>query len=78
MPIKGQLFKHNSSMSAQSFVFKDKDGSTRTLTAAWVGGCDGGRSAVRELVTPWVRSRLTRAEGKLWMAALMSLRKARR
>ena len=30
-------------------VLKQPDGSTRELTAAWVGGCDGSRSPVREL-----------------------------
>ena len=30
-------------------TLKQPDGSTRKLTAAWVAGCDGGRSAVREL-----------------------------
>ncbi len=28
---------------------QDPDGSTRTITAAYVAGCDGGRSAVREM-----------------------------
>ena len=28
---------------------KQPDGTTREVTAAWVGGCDGARSAVREL-----------------------------
>ena len=30
-------------------TLKQPDGSTRKLTATWVAGCDGGRSAVREL-----------------------------
>jgi 2-polyprenyl-6-methoxyphenol hydroxylase-like FAD-dependent oxidoreductase len=30
-------------------TIKDPDGSTRTITAAYVAGCDGGRSAVREM-----------------------------
>jgi 2-polyprenyl-6-methoxyphenol hydroxylase-like FAD-dependent oxidoreductase len=30
-------------------TLKDLDGSTRTITAAYVAGCDGGRSAVREM-----------------------------
>ena len=30
-------------------TLKQPDGATRTVTAAWVGGCDGARSAVREL-----------------------------
>jgi 2-polyprenyl-6-methoxyphenol hydroxylase-like FAD-dependent oxidoreductase len=30
-------------------TLKQPDGSTRKLTAAWVAGCDGGHSAVREL-----------------------------
>ena len=30
-------------------VLKQPDGTTRELTAAWVAGCDGARSAVREL-----------------------------
>ena len=30
-------------------TLKQPDGSTRKFTAAWVAGCDGGRSAVREL-----------------------------
>ncbi len=30
-------------------TLKQPDGSTRTLDAAWVAGCDGARSAVREL-----------------------------
>jgi 2-polyprenyl-6-methoxyphenol hydroxylase-like FAD-dependent oxidoreductase len=30
-------------------TLKQQDGSTRKLTAAWVAGCDGSRSAVREL-----------------------------
>ena len=29
-------------------ALKQPDGSTRQITAAWVAGCDGGRSAVRE------------------------------
>ncbi|HVY79556.1 MAG TPA: FAD-dependent oxidoreductase [Steroidobacteraceae bacterium] len=28
---------------------KSADGSTRTVTAAWIGGCDGAHSSVREL-----------------------------
>ncbi len=32
-----------------SATLKTPDGATRTLTAAWVGGCDGAHSAVREL-----------------------------
>ncbi|HEV7491438.1 MAG TPA: FAD-dependent oxidoreductase [Rhodanobacteraceae bacterium] len=32
-----------------SATLKTADGATRTLTAAWVGGCDGAHSAVREL-----------------------------
>jgi 2-polyprenyl-6-methoxyphenol hydroxylase-like FAD-dependent oxidoreductase len=30
-------------------TLKLRDGSNRSLTAAWVAGCDGGRSAVREI-----------------------------
>ena len=30
-------------------TIKDPDGSTRTITAAYVAGCDGGRSSVREM-----------------------------
>ena len=30
-------------------TLKNGDGTTRTVTAAWVGGCDGARSSVREL-----------------------------
>ncbi|HEY6985929.1 MAG TPA: FAD-dependent oxidoreductase, partial [Rhodanobacteraceae bacterium] len=30
-------------------TLKMPDGSTRTVAAAWVGGCDGARSAVRDL-----------------------------
>jgi len=30
-------------------TLRQADGSTRKITAAWVGGCDGARSAVREL-----------------------------
>src|SRR5581483_2404945 len=30
-------------------TLKQSDGSTRRVTAAWVGGCDGSRSSVREL-----------------------------
>jgi 2-polyprenyl-6-methoxyphenol hydroxylase-like FAD-dependent oxidoreductase len=30
-------------------TIKDPDGSTRTITAAYVAGCDGGRSGVREM-----------------------------
>ena len=30
-------------------VLREPDGTTRKLTAAWVAGCDGARSAVREL-----------------------------
>lgn len=30
-------------------TLREPDGSTRTLTAAWIGGCDGSRSPVREL-----------------------------
>ena len=30
-------------------TLRQPDGSVRDVTAAWVGGCDGGRSAVREL-----------------------------
>ncbi len=30
-------------------MLRQPDGSTREITAAWVGGCDGARSAVREL-----------------------------
>ena len=30
-------------------TLRHADGTTRTLTAAWVAGCDGARSAVREL-----------------------------
>jgi 2-polyprenyl-6-methoxyphenol hydroxylase-like FAD-dependent oxidoreductase len=30
-------------------TLKQPDGTTRTVTAAWVAGCDGARSAVREL-----------------------------
>ena len=30
-------------------TIKDPDGSTRTITAAYVAGCDGSRSSVREL-----------------------------
>jgi len=30
-------------------TLRQADGSTRTITAAWVAGCDGARSAVREL-----------------------------
>jgi len=30
-------------------TLKMPDGSTRTITAAWVGGCDGAHSSVREL-----------------------------
>ena len=30
-------------------TLKMPDGSTRTIAAAWVGGCDGARSAVRDL-----------------------------
>ncbi len=30
-------------------TLKQPDGTTRQVTAAWVGGCDGARSAVREL-----------------------------
>lgn len=36
---------------------------------------DGRRAALRELFEPWRRSRLTRAEARLWMAALGSLAK---
>ena len=32
-----------------SATLKQPDGSTRTLDSAWVAGCDGSRSAVREL-----------------------------
>src|SRR5438034_959275 len=30
-------------------TLKQPDGTTRKITAAWIGGCDGARSAVREL-----------------------------
>jgi 2-polyprenyl-6-methoxyphenol hydroxylase-like FAD-dependent oxidoreductase len=30
-------------------TLKQPDGTTREITAAWIGGCDGARSAVREL-----------------------------
>jgi 2-polyprenyl-6-methoxyphenol hydroxylase-like FAD-dependent oxidoreductase len=40
------LEQHRSHVTA---TIKDPDGSTRTIEAAYVAGCDGGRSAVREL-----------------------------
>ncbi|MBI3552093.1 MAG: hypothetical protein HY077_06210 [Elusimicrobia bacterium] len=36
VPIKGQLVKHNSQQSAQSFAFKDKDGKTTEPQAVYI------------------------------------------
>ena len=42
-------------------TLKLPDGATRTVTAAWVGGCDGARSAVRELERHRLSRRAVRA-----------------
>ena len=42
-------------------TLKQPDGTARKVTAAWVGGCDGARSAVRELCRHRVSGRALRA-----------------
>ena len=44
-----ELVALEQSASHVTATIKDPDGSTRQITAAYVAGCDGGRSAVREM-----------------------------